>query len=98
MDPRRWEEIQAAFDKIVELDAASRVSRLAALGATDPALRNALESLLDADGEADARLAPLEVAFLASVASPPDPLGLAGRTISHFQVLEPLGAGGMGVF
>jgi TolB-like protein len=97
MDPRRWEEIQAAFDKIVELDAASRVSRLAALGATDPALRNALESLLDADGEADARLAPLEVAFLASVASPPDPLGLAGRTISHFQVLEPLGAGGMGV-
>src|SRR5262249_2215777 len=28
---------------------------------------------------------------------PLDYLGLAGRTISHFRVLEPLGAGGMGV-
>jgi eukaryotic-like serine/threonine-protein kinase len=27
----------------------------------------------------------------------PDPFGLAGRTLSHFRVLEPLGAGGMGV-
>jgi serine/threonine protein kinase len=27
----------------------------------------------------------------------PDPSGLSGRTISHFRVLEPLGAGGMGV-
>lgn len=27
----------------------------------------------------------------------PDPLGLSGRTITHFRVLEPLGAGGMGV-
>jgi TolB-like protein len=97
MDPRRWEEIQAAFDKIVELDAASRVSRLAALGATDPALRNALESLLAADAEAEARLAPLDAAFLASAANSPDPFGLAGRTVSHFRVLAPLGAGGMGV-
>jgi serine/threonine-protein kinase len=27
----------------------------------------------------------------------PDPSGLSGRIISHFRVLEPLGAGGMGV-
>ena len=27
----------------------------------------------------------------------PDPSGLSGRTISHFRVLEPLGAGGMGM-
>ena len=27
----------------------------------------------------------------------PDPSGLSGRTVSHFRVLEPLGAGGMGV-
>ncbi len=97
MHPRRWEEIQVAFDELVELDATVRASRLAALGATDPALRNALESLLDADGEADERLAPLDAAFLASAASPPDPFGLAGRTLSHFRVLQPLGAGGMGV-
>lgn len=27
----------------------------------------------------------------------PDPSGLSGRVVSHFRVLEPLGAGGMGV-
>jgi serine/threonine-protein kinase len=27
----------------------------------------------------------------------PDPSGLSGRTVSHFRVIEPLGAGGMGV-
>ena len=27
----------------------------------------------------------------------PDPSGMSGRTISHFRVLEPVGAGGMGV-
>ncbi|MBW3553148.1 MAG: protein kinase [Gemmatimonadetes bacterium] len=97
MDPRRWETIQAAFDQVVELDESSRASRLAALGHTDPALRAAVESLLAADDEASARLAPLEAGFLSEAGTASDPLGLAGRTISHFQVLEPLGAGGMGV-
>ena len=89
MDPHRWATIQATFDELVELDRANRASRLMELGSSDPELRAAVESLLTADAEASAGLAPLEAAS--------DPLGLAGRTISHFQVLEPLGAGGMGV-
>ena len=94
MDPHRWETIQAAFDELVELDETSQASRLAALGTTDPELRTAVESLLAADAEANTRLAPLEAAFL-SPAPAPDLLGLAGRTVSHFRVLEPLGAGGI---
>jgi len=89
MDPYRWATIQATFDELVELDRANRASRLMELGSSDPELRAAVESLLTADAEASAGLAPLEAAS--------DPLGLAGRTISHFQILEPLGAGGMGV-
>ena len=96
MDPRRWESIQAAFDELVSLNEGGRATRLALLGASDPELRAAVESLLVADAEADARLAALEAPFLSS-APMPDFLGLAGRTVSHFRVLEPLGAGGMGV-
>jgi serine/threonine protein kinase/tetratricopeptide (TPR) repeat protein len=95
MDPRRWESIQAAFDELVSLDQGGRATRLALLGASDPNLRAVVESLVG-DAEADARLAPLEAPFL-SPAPMPDFLGLAGRTVSHFRVLEPLGAGGMGV-
>lgn len=105
MDPRRWKEIHVAFGELVELDAAERTRRLAVLGTTDPALREAVESLLAADAEADVRLAPIEAALLsptpastaASNERPPDHLRLAGHTVSHFRVLEPLGAGGMGV-
>src|SRR5256885_7295218 len=97
MDPRRWKEIQATFDELVALDEASQASRLAALGATDRALRQAVEVLLAADAEADQRLAPLEAAFFPPATPAPDPLSLAGRTVSHFRVLERLGAGGMGV-
>jgi len=96
MNPRRWDEVQAVFDELVALDATSRAGRLATLATTDPELRAAVESLLAADAEAEARLAPLEAALLPQAAPAPDPLDLAGRTVSHFRVGEPLGAGGMG--
>src|SRR5919199_245303 len=39
MDPRRWDEIRAAFDEVVGVGEAERAERLAALGAVDPELR-----------------------------------------------------------
>jgi len=97
MDARRWEEIQAAFDTLVELNDIERRNRLTAISTSDPELRAAVESLLAADSEADARLAPLEAAFLPRRAPALDPLGIAGHTISHFQIRDLIGAGGMGV-
>ena len=97
MDPRRWQEIKSTFDTIVELDAVERKNRLSALSSSDPELHTAVELLLAADSDADARLASLDAAFFAQSAPPSDLLGLAGQTISHFQVREPIGAGGIGV-
>jgi Tol biopolymer transport system component len=97
MDSQRWHTIRTAFDELVELDADSRAGRLAVLGETDPELREAVESLLEADAEAGPRLAPLDEILVPQGEFVADPLNLVGRTISNFQVEEPLGAGGMGV-
>jgi len=97
MDRPRWEQIQTAFDELVELAPADRDARLDTLGNTDPALRAAVEAMLAADAAADLQLAPLDTALRAPSAGTPDLFGLSGRTVSHFLVHEPLGAGGMGV-
>jgi serine/threonine-protein kinase len=97
MNAQRWEEIQVSFDQLVDLDVPHRNARLAKLASSDPELHRALESLLEADAAASAQLAPIDAAFLLPGDRQPDPLGLTGRTISHFQLHEPLGSGGMGV-
>ena len=97
MDPRRWQEIRATFDALVELDVVERGNRLTALSSSDLDLRAAVEALLVVDAEVDERLAPLDAAFSSQSVATADPLGIAGRTISHFRVHEAVGAGGMGV-
>ncbi len=94
MDPRRWEEIQAAFNELAELDAAEQVSRLAAIGATDPELRVAIESLLAADAEADERLAPIEAALLTPTGA--KHLERLRTALAHrYRIERELGSGGM---
>src|SRR5467141_3074242 len=97
MNAQRWEQVQVSFDQIVELDVPHRAAHLAMLASSDPELHRALESLLEADAAASVQLAPIDTAFLPQFDRQPDPLGLTGRTISHFELREALGAGGMGV-
>ena len=89
-DAARWSEVRALFDELADATGGTRERRLAAV---DPDLRQAVCGLLEADTDAEARLSGMFGAV------PPlrDPLGLAGRTVSHFEVRAPLGAGGMGV-
>ena len=91
MNAERWEEVQITFDELVELDATERVGRLASLAIEDPELHRALESLLQADEDADAQLAPIDAAVLLGSARQSDPLGVAGRTISHSISTRPSG-------
>ena len=102
-DAQRWAEVFSAFEGIVELSGPRREARLAAIAATDPELRLAVEALLAADSAVDVRLGHLD-AVLPSADSTRreregagDPLGLVGRTVSHFRVTESLAQGGMGV-
>lgn len=107
MEQNRWNEIQTAFDELADQDSAHRARGLAAIGERDPELRAVLESLLSADVAADLRLRGVDSAFMVHSTSGPangtrsgavtDPFGLSGRIVSHFRVLDAIGAGGMGV-
>lgn len=102
MDPQYWRDVRTLFDELVELPLHLRAERLAAIGVADVELHALVAALLDADAHAEDRLSDLDVAFLTPPADSPvsgrlDPLGLSGRTLAHFQILEALGSGGMGV-
>ena len=97
-DPARWAALWAAFDALVELDSGARLERLAAIGATDPAARCALEELLEADADPGSSLGRIDAVFgTAQQAADLDVLKLVGLTVAHFRIVEPLAAGGMGV-
>ena len=101
IDRDLWQRARPLFDEIVGLDADARRARLEAIGRSEPAMRDTLERLLQADGVADEALRGYEfVVGPASAPSPPvdlDPLGIVGRTVSHFNVTDFVAAGGMGV-
>ena len=93
----RWPEVQSAFDTLVELDHHEQRARLAALNSSDPELGAEVEALLSADADVDGQLASLEAASVPDSILEQDPFGLVGHTVSHFEVKEPIGFGGMGV-
>ena len=99
----QWENVWAAFDALVELDAGARAERLAAIGASDPDVRRALEELLEGDANAGSRLGRVEGIFRSRNPLPElelhadrDVLRLVGQTVAHFRIVEPLATGGMG--
>lgn len=97
MNAQRWEEIRACFDSIVDLEPDLRASRLAALEESDPQLHRSVESLLKANAQRTKDLRPHPLGFEPDYDRQPEPLGIVGQTISHFDIGEVLGAGGMGI-
>ncbi len=104
---RRWDRVKAAFLELAELGPEERASRMASLAETDAVVRRDVARLLAAHDRADALLGRVErllshpafepIPPAGDATSAPDPHGLVGRKVSHYEVDEVLGAGGMGV-
>ena len=107
MEPERWQRVERLYHAALELAESERENFLEESCSGDYALRREVESLLTQEDKAAEFL---EVPALgtkardlrheeaaANKSKDDDSLGLAGKTISHYRVIEKLGGGGMGI-
>jgi eukaryotic-like serine/threonine-protein kinase len=92
LNPERWAQIEEVFHRAAECAPELRGSLLDEACGNDLELRQAVESLLSADGDAGESVQAAVVGTLDEVAFP-----LTGETLSHYHLLDGLGGGGMGM-
>jgi len=96
MKGEQWQRVEQLYHAALEREGNQRAGFLAQACGEDEVLLRNVERLLKAHAEAGEFLAApaLEVAIRSTVAE--GGLPLTGQTISHFEILSLLGAGGMG--
>ncbi len=96
LSSERWEQVHRLFGEVVDVAPPARAARLDEACRDDPALREEVESLLVAYEQADDLLQVLDQIGGSSPAAPAQP-SYTGTRVAHYEVLEMLGDGGMGV-
>ena len=97
MTPERWQEVRALFHRTLERPPEERAAFVRGEAAADDELRQEVESLLAAYSDAGGFLDASPVADLRrDELAPPPPLFAAGAHVGSFEILGPLGSGGMG--
>ena len=96
IDPALWRRVNPLLDEVLELDAAGRAVRIAALRSEDPALADVLIDLLSEKDLADEQQF-LQAGVVTLAASPPvEAPSLEGTRIGAYVIESLLGQGGSG--
>jgi eukaryotic-like serine/threonine-protein kinase len=92
VDPERWAQIEDLFHRAADCDGDARAALLDEACRNDPDLRQQVEALLAGDQNAARQVQAVVGGELHQFAFP-----LVGQTLSHYQILEGIAAGGMGL-
>lgn len=96
MTPERWKEIEQIYQQAQQRDAPARLAFLDNACAGDAELRRQVESLLKADNDAESFLDTPALNLAAQMIADEQKPSLVGKQISHYKIIERVGAGGMG--
>jgi serine/threonine protein kinase len=100
MKPERWQQLDKLFHSALERGAAERAAFLDHSCAGDESLRRQIEALLAAHEEAGSFIErpamEVEVRGLAADEGTTEAELATGESFSHYRIIAPLGAGGMG--
>ncbi len=96
MTPERWQQVDEIFQAAIELKAEERSAFIENACADDEELRREVESLITADEQGLSFVDEPAFQVAAGLLATGEPRLAEGQSIGHYEIIGPIGRGGMG--
>ncbi len=96
MNPERWHQVDAIFQAAIELEPAKRAGFLDTSCAGDEQLREEVDSLITSDEQGLSLIDEVALELAADLFASKHPELAEGQHFGHYEIVKPIGSGGMG--